>query len=235
MKGSDTISETVAELEQLYKHIDSEVADQVAKHPIQCKAGCYGCCHLLAMVALSDGVLIAERLLSGEMGPLEPWLTRIVEHAWATLGADHRGLTTLDYMKRRHPCSFLDPTTKLCAVYDRRPLACRTHFVVSDPKLCSPDNETERIATVDTLEVELWLYEAIPANKTNGIPVAAPIPIMVLFALRMIAQQRKSFVLLRKLEEAANGIPDPLEYIARSHEVTDKSLTQLLQDRGYLK
>lgn len=231
----DEISATAANILTSYRTVDAGLAPLLKKYPVTCSKGCTGCCYLLAMVAFSDGVLIAEHLLSGEMGPLDPWLERLTKQAWATMGLDARGVTTLDYVRKKVPCAFLDPETRLCQVYDRRPVTCRAHYVITDPKLCSPDNETEKIASLDTFPIEIQLHNSIPMNRSkNGLPFTAPIPIMVLLALQVIAKQRGDQPLLDRVCEAARGIPDPEEYILNSHEMTDRTHAERLADHGRL-
>lgn len=51
MKQEDEISRAAATILETYQKADAVLAELVARHPVQCKAGCYGCCYLLAMVA----------------------------------------------------------------------------------------------------------------------------------------------------------------------------------------
>lgn len=73
--------------------------DPAASATIPACAGCGACCHLV--VELRDGDVVPEEF--------------VVEHGGARC-LDQRG---------DGACIALDPVTRLCSIYDRRPQTCR--------------------------------------------------------------------------------------------------------------
>lgn len=53
------------------------------------------------------------------------------------------------YFQKDNECPFLNRKRKTCYIYDYRPIACRTHFVTTNPEYCSPNNKTQEIQYPD--------------------------------------------------------------------------------------
>jgi len=154
---------------QAYEWLDGRVADVLAAggRGVSCERGCDACCHYPLRVSsweLSTVTDAYARL---------PQLTRQrvrkqVARALRVLGPLRQGWTVFPeraedrvaYCKAPVRCPML--INRRCAAYAARPVACRTHFVVSEPDLCrggdrpvtSPDLEAQRQELVDCLRGE---------------------------------------------------------------------------------
>lgn len=68
------------------------------------------------------------------------------------------------------PCAFLD-SNRHCTVYRDRPLACRTHFVLSDPSTCSsrePDPDHITLDKGTRASSQAWLMQEL---QRVGAPI----------------------------------------------------------------
>jgi Fe-S-cluster containining protein len=194
---------TARRLLPLYKkHVGPWAAS--ASGMASCKRGCVSCCHNLVGASLAEGVLLASRLDE------DPALRRDAAAITAALRAQLSFISGLDaskpygYLAAKIPCAFLDPETKDCRVYEHRPTACRTYYVVSDPEQCSPDRPGAEVAYVDAGPVVDELTRAL-LDETPGIPpVAGALQAMVLLGAEMLSLPREEFD--RLLASADTGI-----------------------------
>lgn len=132
---------------------------------VTCSAGCgharTGCCSLFTTLDFHEAALIVDRNAEA----VERALPRLLE---AERKLDEAGISsaafdmTLDaagfrevervtsarYHRLELPCAFLDDENR-CTIYRDRPLACRTHHVISDPAECSALEPGDRYARVD--------------------------------------------------------------------------------------
>ena len=182
----------------LYEKLDPAVARSTAHLPISCKAGCAGCCYLLALISLPEGVAIAEYFLEDtQRRNLIPLLMRSF---YEQIQAMPSGTLTFKeireaYFAKKVPCTFLDTETNLCTIYPVRPGACRYHLVVTDPKLCMPEAGPQEVARANTLEADGHLFsEANRVSNQTKMPLfVAPLPVMMLWAFKLLIEGRKAF------------------------------------------
>lgn len=83
--------------------------------PIDCCPGCSACCHLTVEATIPEAILVAQALAD----PAHPRRPAVLAAAEAFAGLD-----TAQRLRTGRPCPLLQ-ADKSCAVYDRRPLACR--------------------------------------------------------------------------------------------------------------
>ena len=108
---------------QVYKAIDSffNSAPEENKKDIQCKAGCTACCFIEIDVSGDEAAVIINYCRENEIEIDREYLTK-----QAAVGRK-----TYSELSR---CVFLKDN--LCSIYPVRPVACRKHWVKTDPALC---------------------------------------------------------------------------------------------------
>lgn len=130
-----------------------------------CKLGCCYCCryHILTNVAEAHTLAqyVRRELSAGQIDELR--LRTQQWHEWensrpgrhpSTSGDEPTGLCNYD-----HCCPLL--VDRACIAYPVRPVACRTHFVSSDPLSCGAANDPEST-------------EQAPAVLTSVVTAASP-------------------------------------------------------------
>lgn len=185
----------------LYDVIDPALKKATEGMSITCKAGCAGCCYLLALVSLPEAIAIAEHFLSDtQRRQLIPLLMRsFFEQAQAIPPGPFKTIRE-SYFAKKVPCTFLDTETKLCTIYSVRPSACRYHFVVTDPVLCQPESGNQEVARINTVEADARvLSEANRVSNQTKIPLfVAPLPVAMLWAFKLLIEGREAFELALK-------------------------------------
>ncbi|MBI2375653.1 MAG: YkgJ family cysteine cluster protein [Deltaproteobacteria bacterium] len=98
--------------------------------PIDCSHGCSYCCHLPVMLTPAEADELARFV---ERSPRRAELTAKIEAGYRLV----RELDAEALTRSRIPCPLLDgpPLKGSCAVYDARPVACRT-FTSGDVSVC---------------------------------------------------------------------------------------------------
>jgi Fe-S-cluster containining protein len=153
------LGELIARVDAAHAKVDASA--EAARHHVQCTEGCThamtGCCSLLVIVELAEAEYIVSRnrdavaralpvlleqhiRLTSELGDID------VADMFADKAREREAGAR--YHAMRMPCAFLD-SERRCTIYRDRPLACRTHFVVSAPELCSIEGEAPDHAILD--------------------------------------------------------------------------------------
>lgn len=150
-----------------------------------CTKGCTWCCYQVVAVNLAEGVVLAREIMKRS-----DW-KRIAKDMAVRAKQTPADVSREDYMYRKLPCPLLDTEEKTCRVYDVRPAACRFYYVITDPAYCSPDDPHQEVIALDCYEEEeaVMMY----AHKAFGgpLPVSAPLPVMVLYAMAWLSQGNK--------------------------------------------
>jgi Fe-S-cluster containining protein len=138
----------------LHDLLDTHHARPDLQHEgITCTDGCShartGCCSLLTTVDIVEAEYIVDRNREAVERALPRLLEagRKLEAAGITTpmfdamitnpnGRDVEREASALYRRLDLPCAFLDEGNR-CSIYRDRPLACRTHFVLSPPSECS--------------------------------------------------------------------------------------------------
>ncbi|MEO6251880.1 MAG: YkgJ family cysteine cluster protein [Ferruginibacter sp.] len=112
---------------QVYDAIDGFFVNtpEESKKEIQCKAGCTACCFIDVDVSGDEAAMIIDHCTENGIEVDKAYLS---EQA-AT------GRTSYSALSR---CVFLKDN--LCSIYPVRPIACRKHWVKTDPALCDFSN-----------------------------------------------------------------------------------------------
>jgi Fe-S-cluster containining protein len=193
----------------LFETLDPEVAKAIEPLNVSCKTGCAGCCYLLTLVSLPEAVSIAEYFLSDkERRNLIPLLMRSFWEQVQHIPPGNFKAIRQAYFQKKVPCTFLDEETKLCTIYPVRPGACRFHFVVSDPVLCQPERGIQSVGHVNTLGVEAQvLSEANRVSNQTKMPLfIAPLPVVMLWAFKLLIEGRAAFDAALKEENGVMGL-----------------------------
>lgn len=193
----------------VHAKIDELNAGPIPRAHVTCSAGCgharTGCCSLFTTLDFHEAALIVDRNAEAVERALPRLLEaeRRIAAAGITVEAfdmrlDAAGLrevervTSARYRRLELPCAFLDDESR-CTIYRDRPLACRTHHVISDPAECSvvePDEgETDdRYIRVDFGEARARAPEVmIRAQLAARLPIewsALPLAVLAVYRRR---------------------------------------------------
>ena len=109
--------------QQVYDAIDGFFANtpEENKKEIQCKAGCTFCCFIDVDVSGDEATVIIDYCRENDIEVDRVYLTQ-------QAAAGRRSYSALSR------CVFLKDN--LCSIYPVRPIACRKHWIKSDPALC---------------------------------------------------------------------------------------------------
>lgn len=132
---------------------------------VRCAAGCAACCHEAPTgVQAVELLAIYERYRDfPDFAQLHNRACDLADKLTALLSQQAPGETQIDssspaaaqallaYRRQREPCVFLGPDSR-CRIYDRRPIPCRMHFAVTDPKWCESGDPHEEDAVTPNLE-----------------------------------------------------------------------------------
>jgi len=117
------IQNRVEATKEVYKAIDGffNAAPEESKKEIQCKAGCTACCFIDVDVSGDEAAVIINYCKENGIEIDKEYLTK-----QAAVGRK-----SYSHLSR---CVFLKDN--LCSIYPVRPIACRKHWVKTDPALC---------------------------------------------------------------------------------------------------
>jgi len=175
----------------VYRELEPRTQQMAKDVGSTCREGCSACCNIQVYVSLPEAVAIVEPFLADQNA-----LADLIRRCHDQLA--YQKLDRTEHFAQSVPCVFLTGV-RTCGIYDRRPVSCRNHIVVSPPENCaynpSPaaDAEVRRLNT-DKLD-NFMLGEALRALKQRQIPVLlAPIPVAVLWAIRLLAEGEHAFI-----------------------------------------
>jgi hypothetical protein len=117
------IQNPIEATKEVYKAIDGffDVAPEGNKKDIQCKTGCTACCFIDIDVSIDEAAVINNYCRENGIEIDRDYLIR-----QAAVG--RKSFSDLS------KCVFLKDN--LCSIYPVRPIACRKHWVKTDPALC---------------------------------------------------------------------------------------------------
>jgi Fe-S-cluster containining protein len=171
----------------VYRELDAPLKKYAEDGKTTCQKGCAHCCHLQVYISLPEAVAIAERIMP------DPKLTaEVVRKCYDQLPKLKRD--SVEYFKQAEPCVFLSEA-KECGIYDVRPMPCRHHYVASPPEDCSPLVDGRTVVRLNTQKADGFVMsESLRVMKQHQIPLLlAPIPVAVLWALKLLAEGEMKF------------------------------------------
>jgi Fe-S-cluster containining protein len=189
---------------QLYAELEEPLHRALKKYPISCKKGCDHCCYMMTLCGVQEGLLMADAAMSSMAWRY--YVRELRQSAKAMIGC-----TQAEYFQKRRPCVFLKDN--LCEVYEVRPSACRFYYVVSPPEDCSPDKNGKKVLAANTSMQEsmVWKYERI--HSPGGVPVFAPLPLMVLHSCLVVAMARGKKKKALYVKRHLNNMIDPITWL----------------------
>jgi len=160
---------TVTAVRAAYDWLDDRVAEVLrdGARAVSCKVGCDACCHYPLRVSswemetVADACARLPQLTRRRVHKQVARALRVLEPlrgSWKVF--PERDEDRIAYCKAPVRCPLL--INHRCVAYAARPLACRTHFVVSSPDQCRggdrpvirPDLEAQRQELADLLRDE---------------------------------------------------------------------------------
>ena len=157
-------------IKKLYYDFDKVIrlslnANPDLKNKISCKKGCAGCCYQKILCTKNEALLIIGYIKKQQLKFDKKFLNKQVSiddvdtHDWWYLP------------KEKRKCIFLDENN-LCLIYKVRPIVCRTHFVISDSKLCH-EAKTKMVSCINfedlTVKAVLMLCSNTPGERINSL------------------------------------------------------------------
>ena len=145
--------------------VDGFIAEHRAAAPqakdIRCGRGCAHCCRINVTITLPEAHLLLA--WAEDQG---------IEVDWARVErqAQHPGLAWRELPLPDRDCVFLGKTGD-CRVYEHRPVACRKHFVVSDPANCNKNLRARRTLMFVCPQAEVVASAALTAFENRSMPV----------------------------------------------------------------
>lgn len=169
---------------ELYAKLDSAIERGFQEHrlPVSCKAGCAHCCYQLVAAGISEALYIASMI--AERDDWRDWAKRLFDEAQVL-----RGCTDMvEWFERHRPCVFLEPASGLCQIYERRPAACRYHFVRTPAENCAlgaenPGTERYNFEDVVLREISKLDFAVLQENPAVAPYATGNLPHLVLAAL----------------------------------------------------
>lgn len=138
-----------------------ETAIQLSGYTTVCKEGCSACCVLLPSGLYRSELIILYDSLDGEArnsgsGAYTVMMQHLqnaqtirdllakkmpagTERVEMTLQSEFFGCIAEEYINLRRECGFLNKNGS-CSAYQARPITCRMHYRLDDPKYCDPSN-----------------------------------------------------------------------------------------------
>lgn len=156
-------------LELLQNAVDEAMAtlrreiEATTPHRISCPTsgkGCWGCCRGAVVVQPEEVAQVAP-LVDG------PGWNRVNDLMQILFTS--KDDTEFDQLLTTAICPLLDPETKVCTVYEKRPLVCRSYVVVSPVDDCYP--ERSGIKDVATPTDAYMILANAQLGLANGGPM----------------------------------------------------------------
>ena len=149
-------------LSDSYARIDTFNSDEmkISQAKVMCKSGCSNCCHIPVTITDDEAILILE-------------YCKFKNIKIDLLKAHNQALSKqkLEIPRQERQCIFLDSVTKSCSIYPVRPLVCRSHFSLSDPKFCDwVDNTDSGIIHFIVPRTEIEIMSIWNSNIVGLLP-----------------------------------------------------------------
>ena len=199
----DTISEGIL---KLYSELDP-IAEAAAKQEgVSCSKGCNHCCYMQTMVTLTEAIPMAQAIFN-----TDKWMTAVRRLERSAKKAKDASISRADWFLLKRPCPLLDKERGVCSVYSTRPSACRYYYAANDPEECSYSNIDGGVLLLDLtkLEAQVWKF----TSEAEGVTVAAPLPITMLYAMKVVAYHRKDQHKFKYLMKTIGSVPTPQEWM----------------------
>jgi Putative zinc- or iron-chelating domain len=145
---------------EVYKAIDGFFlnAPEESKKEIQCKAGCTACCFIDVDVSGDEAAVIIDYCMENGIEVDKAYLTE----------QSAVGRKSYSSLSR---CVFLKDDR--CSIYPVRPIACRKHWVKTDPALCDfSKNIINRVDGLFNVNTEILASAMLNVNEVRSFEKA---------------------------------------------------------------
>lgn len=148
-----------------HQTVDTLLSEALTKNPmpVSCKSKCSFCCYQKIPLTDSEYDLV--------MGYAQRAGWELGEEKRKRLKRQHNAIKHKywDHLRQEDKkCVFLDDDN-LCSVYEERPMACRVHLVVSDPKKCNTQFGVQDVGIVQVPSVDMALTAFMLADGVDGV------------------------------------------------------------------
>lgn len=130
------------------------------KPAVKCKKGCANCCYIPVIITDDEAISLIDYCNKNNIE-----IAKNKAHFQAI------GKQSLNLSKELRSCIFLDTISKSCLVYPVRPLVCRGHFSLTDPKHCewiNMDDPAKKQYVI--LKSEMLIMGVINCNIIGNLP-----------------------------------------------------------------
>jgi Fe-S-cluster containining protein len=177
-----TMKEVITRTRQAYQAIDKGVSLTAKQMKATCTKGCAGCCYMLVSTTFVEAMTIADYLIRNRTPEQLVEIRAKLKERSDLFRRSETNRSTI--FRDKTPCPFLEVESEFhgtCSVYGSRPLTCRMHYVVSDPKLCMPPH----VMDCDIIDVTKPTWAAIQHISGGNEMLASfgPLEPLVLHAL----------------------------------------------------
>jgi Fe-S-cluster containining protein len=203
VRANDVMRRLTRNAERFDAELQQRIDASGRRADITCSAGCAACCDQALMLTFAEALHIVEKY-----EPLvRSLLPTLIEHDNIMLDApfDMNRVSTITdpstttyrdtflkwWFGRRIPCAFLDAETKRCRIYDRRPLACRSHLVMDDPKICEDVGADNNVFNPGMPYVEAMQRNWEETAQIIGAPMLGFMPSVIKYVLGIAPAPRQ--------------------------------------------
>jgi Fe-S-cluster containining protein len=143
--------------EAVQKNIDENKNTELGE--VRCGKGCSFCCHYHVDISDDEAKLLVEYAKEQNIAISKTQLKKQKDKTVDTW-------SQLKYSERR--CVFLDENGS-CKAYEYRPVSCRVLQVITDPKLCNAEFDTNDVGALSILEVDIMATAINNATKSDSM------------------------------------------------------------------
>lgn len=144
-------------IREVYKAIDGyfNAAPDESKKDIQCSEGCTACCFIDIDVSYNEAALIIDYCKSNDI---------LIDKKYL----EEQAIVGRQVYSTLSKCVFL--VNNLCSVYAVRPVACRKHWVKTDPLLCDfSKNIANPVGKYFDINIEILASALLNADKCESL------------------------------------------------------------------
>lgn len=153
---------------------------------IRCQKGCCFCCYMYVEATLQECEAIVyyvyqnENVLTTFLRRYPQWRENIKENGdlfksfWNQEVTPENAEAEKRYHKQNIPCPFLD--NQSCSIYEVRPFLCATHYAVSPPEWCNPQNpnkpDNRTAYPLELMTDRSFYYGKLDSAYVSFMPIA---------------------------------------------------------------
>lgn len=129
-----------------------EKSKNINKKDITCRKGCSFCCHIDVDINEDEAAYIVHYCKENNIQINKEYLSK----------QPAKAREKTEYAR----CVFLENNE--CSIYEARPVMCRKHYVVSEPKLCDATQQRQKVARLFDLDMEVLASATCNGSTKRG-------------------------------------------------------------------